>query len=57
MLRTLTFVKRIWVRARVAAAVASAVGECLHGTAFMPLIADLALALRGQYMALALRNR
>jgi MFS family permease len=36
----------------VAAAVAFAVGECLHATAFMPLIADLApLALRGRYMA------
>jgi hypothetical protein len=38
----------------VAAAVAFAVGECLHATAFMPLIADLApLALRGRYMATA----
>ncbi len=38
----------------VAAAVAFAVGECLHATAFMPLIADLApIALRGRYMATA----
>jgi MFS family permease len=38
----------------VAASVAFAVGECLHATAFMPLIADLApLALRGRYMATA----
>jgi MFS family permease len=38
----------------VAAAVVFAVGECLHATAFMPLIADLApLALRGRYMATA----
>ena len=38
----------------VAAAVAFGVGECLHATAFMPLIADLApLALRGRYMATA----
>ncbi len=38
----------------LAAAVAFAVGECLHATAFMPLIADLAPpALRGRYMATA----
>ena len=38
----------------LAAAVAFAVGECLHATAFMPLIADLApLGLRGRYMATA----
>ena len=38
----------------LAASVAFAVGECLHATAFMPLIADLApLALRGRYMATA----
>jgi MFS family permease len=38
----------------LAAAVAFGVGECLHATAFMPLIADLApLALRGRYMATA----
>jgi MFS family permease len=38
----------------VAAAVAFGVGECLHATAFMPLIADLAPpALRGRYMATA----
>lgn len=38
----------------VAAAVAFAIGECLHATAFMPLVADLApLALRGRYMATA----
>jgi MFS family permease len=38
----------------VAAAVAFGVGECLHATAFMPLIADLApLALRGRYLATA----
>jgi MFS family permease len=38
----------------VAAAVAFGVGECLHATAFMPLIADLApAALRGRYMATA----
>jgi MFS family permease len=38
----------------VAAAVAFAVGECLHATSFMPLIADLApVALRGRYMATA----
>jgi MFS family permease len=37
-----------------AAATAFAVGECLHATAFMPLIADLAqLGLRGRYMATA----
>jgi len=36
------------------AAVAFGVGECLHATAFMPLIADLAPpALRGRYMATA----
>jgi MFS family permease len=35
-----------------AAAVAFGVGECLHATSFMPLIADLApLELRGRYMA------
>jgi MFS family permease len=40
--------------ALVAAAVAFAVGECLHATAFMPLVADLApVALRGRYMATA----
>lgn len=38
----------------IAAAVAFAVGECLHATAFMPLVADLApLGLRGRYMATA----
>ncbi len=38
----------------LAAAVAFAVGECLHATAFMPLIADLAPhGLRGRYMATA----
>jgi MFS family permease len=38
----------------LAAAVAFAIGECLHATAFMPLIADLApLGLRGRYMATA----
>ena len=38
----------------LAAAVAFAVGECLHATAFMPLVADLApLSLRGRYMATA----
>jgi MFS family permease len=38
----------------LAAAVIVAVGECLHATAFMPLVADLApLALRGRYMATA----
>jgi MFS family permease len=37
-----------------AAAIAFAVGECLHATAFMPLVADLApVALRGRYMATA----
>jgi MFS family permease len=38
----------------LAAAVVVAVGECLHATAFMPLVADLAPpALRGRYMATA----
>jgi predicted MFS family arabinose efflux permease len=38
----------------VAAAIAFGVGECLHATTFMPLIADLAPpALRGRYMATA----
>jgi MFS family permease len=38
----------------LAAAVAFAIGECLHATSFMPLIADLAPpALRGRYMATA----
>jgi MFS family permease len=38
----------------VLAAVAFAIGECLHTTAFPPLIADLAPpALRGRYMATA----
>jgi MFS family permease len=38
----------------LAAAVAFAIGECLHATAFMPLIADLAPpGLRGRYMATA----
>ena len=38
----------------LAAAVAFAVGECLHATSFMPLIADLAPpALRGRYLATA----
>lgn len=38
----------------VAAAIAFAVGECLHAAAFMPLVADLApVALRGRYMATA----
>jgi MFS family permease len=37
-----------------AAAVAFGLGECLHATAFMPLVADLApVALRGRYMATA----
>ncbi|MGH3224593.1 MAG: MFS transporter [Streptosporangiaceae bacterium] len=36
----------------IAASVAVAVGECLHTTALMPLVADLAPAgLRGRYMA------
>jgi MFS family permease len=36
------------------AAVAFGVGECLHATVFLPLVADLApLALRGRYMATA----
>jgi MFS family permease len=38
----------------VVAAIAFGVGECLHATAFMPLVADLAPdALRGRYMATA----
>jgi MFS family permease len=38
----------------IAAAIAFAIGECLHATAFMPLVADLAPpALRGRYMATA----
>ena len=38
----------------LAAAVVFALGECLHATSFMPLVADLApLALRGRYMATA----
>lgn len=38
----------------VTAAVAFAVGECLHSTSFMPLVADLAPPpLRGRYMATA----
>jgi MFS family permease len=38
----------------VAAGVAFALGECLHATAFMPLVADLAPpGLRGRYMATA----
>ena len=38
----------------VAAAIAFGIGECLHATAFMPLVADLAPpALRGRYMATA----
>jgi MFS family permease len=38
----------------LAAAVVVAVGECLHATAFMPLVADLAPpSLRGRYMATA----
>jgi MFS family permease len=38
----------------VAAAVAFGLGECLHATAFMPLVADLApRGLRGRYMATA----
>lgn len=38
----------------VAAAIAFGLGECLHATAFMPLVADLAPpALRGRYMATA----
>jgi MFS family permease len=37
-----------------AAAIAFGMGECLHASAFMPLIADLAPpALRGRYMATA----
>jgi MFS family permease len=36
----------------VVAAVVIAIGECLHSTALMPLVADLApAALRGRYMA------
>jgi MFS family permease len=36
----------------VAAAVAFGLGECLHATVFLPLVADLApLELRGRYMA------
>jgi Major Facilitator Superfamily len=36
------------------AAVLFAVGECLHATSFLPLIADLApIALRGRYLATA----
>lgn len=38
----------------VGAAIAFGIGECLHATAFMPLVADLAPpALRGRYMATA----
>jgi MFS family permease len=38
----------------LAAAIAFAIGECLHATSFMPLVADLAPAgLRGRYMAVA----
>ena len=38
----------------IVAAIAFGVGECLHATAFMPLVADLAPpALRGRYMATA----
>jgi MFS family permease len=38
----------------LAAAVAFAIGECLHATSFMPLIADLAPpGLRGRYLATA----
>lgn len=38
----------------VAAAVVFALGECLHATSFMPLVADLApFAFRGRYMATA----
>jgi MFS family permease len=38
----------------VVAAIAFGIGECLHATAFMPLVADLAPpALRGRYMATA----
>lgn len=38
----------------VIAAVAFGVGECLHATSFMPLVADLApSSLRGRYMATA----
>jgi MFS family permease len=38
----------------VVAAIAFGIGECLHATAFMPLVADLAPpALRGRYMAAA----
>lgn len=38
----------------VTAAVAFGIGECLHATAFMPLVADLAPpSLRGRYMATA----
>lgn len=38
--------------ALLAAVVLVGVGECLHTTALMPLVADLApLALRGRYMA------
>jgi MFS family permease len=37
-----------------AAAIVFGLGECLHATAFMPLVADLAPpALRGRYMATA----
>jgi MFS family permease len=36
------------------AAIAFAIGECLHATSFMPLVADLApTGLRGRYMAVA----
>jgi MFS family permease len=38
----------------VVAAVLFGIGECLHATSYMPLVADLApLALRGRYMAAA----
>jgi MFS family permease len=42
------------VASLLVAAVVVALGECLHATAFMPLVADLApVALRGRYMATA----
>jgi MFS family permease len=43
---------RIAAAALLVAAIAVAVGECLHTTVLMPLVADLApAALRGRYMA------
>jgi MFS family permease len=44
--------QRLGYAALLAAVVAVGVGECLHTTALMPLVADLAPpALRGRYMA------